>query len=126
MKWVISVFLLVPFIATVLLRIILHKIGMTKRQATTYAIDFTTFVLIFTIPILIQSIWGVSVIFIFIMSLVVIAITLTYFEWRSAKEIKIPVLLKKIWRIYFIILACSYFVVLLVGFIYWMYTYMTR
>ena len=123
MKYLLAVFLLFPFFFTIISLFLLKKIGFSQSKALRYATDLTTPILFIALPIIVKSIWGWSIGAILLGVLLVIAIVLTYIEWRSQKEIDIPLLLKKIWRAYFLLLSVMYIVLMVVGIVYWIINY---
>ena len=75
----------------------------------------TTFILFFSVPLVIHSIWEVSLFLLIIIVALLIALGFTYVDWRTKKEIDVPVLFKKIWRVYFILLSVMYLGTWLIG-----------
>ena len=88
---------------------------MKKKYAFGFGADVTTFILFFSVPLAIHSIWGTSLFLPVIIIALLIALGFTYVDWRTKKEIEVPVLLKKIWRVYFILLSVMYLVTWLIG-----------
>lgn len=107
--------LICPLIALILTYIICRRMRIKKMYAVGFAADVTTFVLFFSVPLAFKSIWGMSFSLYIIIIALLIAITLTYIDWRTKKEIDVPLLLKKIWRIYFILLSILYISAWLIG-----------
>ena len=79
-----------------------------KMYAIGFAADVTTFILFFSVPLAFKSIWGTSFSLHIVIIALLIALGLTFLDWRTKKEIDVPLLLKKIWRIYFILLSVLY------------------
>ena len=75
----------------------------------------TTFILFFSVPLAIHSVWGEFLFLPIIIVALLIALAFTYVDWRTKKEIDVPVLLKKIWRVYFIVLSIMYLGTWLIG-----------
>ncbi len=123
MKYLLAIFLLFPFIFTMISLFILKKIGFSKSKAFGLAVDLTTPFLVITLPIIAKTIWGWSVSAILLGVLLIVAIIYTFIEWRVQKEIEIPLLLKKIWRTYFLLLSILYIVFMIAGFVYWIVNY---
>ena len=123
MKYIIAIFLIVPFFFTCISFLVLKKMKFTKSTATGLAADVTTPLLIISIPIIFHAIWAKNIIIYLIGILLIIAIIFTYIAWRTTKEIDIPVLLRKIWRAYFLLLSLAYIALMIVGLIYWMVRY---
>lgn len=84
-------------------------------HAVGFAADVTTFILFFSVPLALKSIWEISFSMYIIILALLIALGLTFIDWRTKKEIDVPLLLKKIWRIYFILLSILYISAWLIG-----------
>ncbi|MGM9951489.1 MAG: DUF3397 domain-containing protein [Lysinibacillus sp.] len=107
--------LMCPLIALVLTYIICRKMRMKKMYAIGFAADVTTFILFFSVPLAFKSIWGTSFSLYIVIVALLIALVLTFQDWRTKKEIDVPILLKKIWRIYFILLSILYICSWMIG-----------
>lgn len=118
MKYIIALFLFVPFIFTIISFIIFAKLKVNKGKALGYAADLTTPLFMITIPIVVNTVWDIHITFYFICALLIIGIIVTFIEWRTKKEIEIPLCLRKIWRIYFLLLSVMYMLVMIIGLIY--------
>ena len=94
---------------------ICRKLRIKKTYAFGFGADVTTFILFFSVPLAIHSIWGASLFLPIIIIALLIALGFTYVDWRTKKEIDVPVLLKKIWRVYFILLSVLYLGTWLIG-----------
>lgn len=118
------IFMILPFIFTALLYIVLKQIGFSQVKSFRLASDFTTPILLFSVPIIFKSIWGFSITYSMFVILILAGIILTYLEWRTKKEIEILILLKKIWRTVFLILAMMYIIIMFIGLITWTIHYL--
>ena len=118
MKYVLALLIFFPFIMTFVSFVILKFFGMKKKQRARLAADLTTPFLIISIPLIFQAVWDIPFLLIFIALLMILAIVITYKEWRKVKEIQIPKLLKRIWRAYFLGGSAAYIVLLIVGILY--------
>ena len=107
--------LICPLIALVLTYIICRKMRIKKMYAIGFAADVTTFILFFSVPLAFKSIWGTSFSLHIVIIALLIALGLTFLDWRTKKEIDVPLLLKKIWRIYFILLSVLYISAWIIG-----------
>ena len=110
-----GVILLCPLIVLLLTFMICRKLRIKKTYAFGFGADVTTFVLFFSVPLAIHSVWGASLFLPIIIVALLIALGFTYVDWRTKKEINVPVLLKKIWRVYFILLSVLYLSTWLIG-----------
>ena len=110
-----GVILLCPLIVLLLTFMICRKLRIKKTYAFGFGADVTTFILFFSVPLAIHSIWEVSLFLLIIIVALLIALGFTYVDWRTKKEIDVPVLFKKIWRVYFILLSVMYLGTWLIG-----------
>ena len=116
-QYLVSAIICFPIILFFITYAIFHKRKKSVAKSFGYAADATTFILLFSVPLSISSLWGMKYyVLVFVIELV-IAIIFTYQDWRTKKEIEILPLLKKIWRSYFIILTIAYIVIWVVGLI---------
>lgn len=126
MKYILAFLSLFPFIVTIISFFILKKTKMNPKKILGYSADITTPFLMVAVPTIVYAIWEVTIVVWFIAFLLLIAIVLTYKEWRTTKEIKVPILMKKIWRFYFLLLMFVYILLMVVGLIYWIVRYMNK
>lgn len=115
-QYFISIMILLPLIPFVI-TFILSKRRREVSKAFGKAADVTTFFLLFSIPLMVEGIWTISIVWIMLVILILIGILFTFIDWRTKKEIEIFPLLKKIWRIYFILLSFSFILIWIVGLI---------
>lgn len=116
-QYLVSAIICFPIILFFITYAIFRKRKKSDAKSFGYAADATTFILLFSVPLSISSLWGMKYyVLVFVIELV-IAIIFTYQDWRTKKEIEILPLLKKIWRSYFIILTIAYIVIWVVGLI---------
>lgn len=115
LQFMLATLIIFPIIAFILTLLICRKLKFSKHKVIGFAADVTTFILLFSVPIAIRSLWGLSIWIPMLVVLLMIAIIITYTDWRTKKEIEVQPLLKKIWRVYFLLLSIAYFVVWVVG-----------
>ncbi|WP_225230073.1 DUF3397 family protein [Ureibacillus galli] len=116
-QYIVSTIIFFPIILFFITYVIWRKRKKTNIQSIGTAADVTTFVLFFSVPLSIASLWGENYSGIVFIVAIFIAIIFTYIDWRTKKEIKILSLFKKIWRLFFILLTISYIVIWFVGLI---------
>jgi len=87
----------------------------SKARAFGMASDQTTLWLFFSVPLAIAGVWNIHVGIVIIMVAIIIAMILTYIEWRTKKEIEVRSLLRKVWRVYFLMLTITYGAVWIIG-----------
>jgi len=91
--------------------IISRKVNGKSAKAFGHAADVTTFLLFFTVPIAIQSVFQLETRGSLVGIALIISVILTFHDWKSKKEIEILPLIKKIWRFLFLVLTLTYFAV---------------
>lgn len=79
------------------------------------ASDITTFILLFTIPLMIKGVWAFNFSWMMFVVLILIGIVFTYKDWKVKKELEVIPLLKKIWRMYFVFLSFLYILIWIIG-----------
>lgn len=121
--YVISFIILFPIILFAGIYFICRKGKLRKVKSFGLASDATTFVLFFSVPLFINSLWNVKIGVYVISIAILIAIIFTYIDWKTKKEIEILPLLKKIWRVLFLILMILYILIWIVGIFYKIVTY---
>lgn len=114
----VSVILFCPLLGLLLLFLLGRKMKLSSGRAFGYAADITTVILFFTVPLAIYSVWQVNVFIWLAIIAAIVAMIITYIDWRTKKEIEVPPLLRRIWRFYFISLVILYIVILSVGLVY--------
>ena len=124
LKVISSIIICCPLLVLASSFIIFRKIKMKRSLAFGLAADITTFILFLSVPLILYSIWEVTMFTVFIMFALVIAIVYTYIEWKKTKEIIVSSLLKKLWRIYFLVLVNCYVLFLIIGIIIYIVRYM--
>jgi hypothetical protein len=121
MNGVISSFLgtiiLFPFIVTIVILIVMRKMGKAPVKVIGLAADLTTPFLFLAIYVISYTLFdnggGVYIAAVAI----TIAILLAFIERSKAKEFRILRLLRKIWRFYFLVLLAVYILLLTLGII---------
>ncbi|HSI66780.1 MAG TPA: DUF3397 family protein [Planococcus sp. (in: firmicutes)] len=113
LQTVATIFIFAPFIA--FFGIILLTRRKLKRKSIGLAADLTTFLLLFSVPVSIETVWGYSIAGILYSLAVLLAILLLIIEWKSSKEIEVLKYIQKTWRIYFLVFCTAYVMVWLSG-----------
>ena len=116
-QYLMSTIICFPIILFLITYALCYKRKKSAVKCFGYSADATTFILLFSVPLSIRSLWGMNYYSIVFFIEIAIAIIITYIDWRTKKEIEILPLLKKIWRLYFILLTIAYIVIWIVGLI---------
>lgn len=95
LAFLIAIIIICPLIALIITYFICRKLRFSNVKAFGLAADIATLLLFFSVPIAVASIWSVSIVIPLIIIAIFIAITFTYIDWRTKKEIVVPQLLKK-------------------------------
>ena len=114
---ILAIIIFCPLILLAIVYAVAKKLGASSQRAFGYGADSMTLLLFFSLSLAVQAIWNVQVIVYIVLVMMLIAIVISYKEWRTKKEIEIGFVFRKLWRISFLVLTCSYIGVLLVGLI---------
>ncbi len=121
--YLISFIILFPILLLIVIYLICRKRQLSEVKSFGFAADATTFVLFFSVPLFISSLWNVNVSVFVICIAIIIAMVFTYIDWKRKKEIEILPLMKKIWRFYFILLMIIYILIWIIGMLHKIVTY---
>jgi hypothetical protein len=113
---VLGILILLPVTIFILSFLFFRKL--LKKQVNSsfrLAADITTFVLFFSVTISITTLWGATFSIVTISISLLIAMIMTYIDWRTQKEIEVVPLLRRIWRMQFLYLLIVYNIVWIVG-----------
>jgi len=116
LAYVLGILILLPVAIFILSFLFFRKL--LKKQVNSsfrLAADITTFVLFFSVTISITTLWGATFSIVTISISLLIAMIMTYIDWRTQKEIEVVPLLRRIWRMQFLYLLIVYNIVWIVG-----------
>lgn len=116
LAYVLGILILLPVTIFILSFLFFRKL--LKKQVNSsfrLAADITTFVLFFSVTISITTLWGTTFSIVTISISLLIAMIMTYIDWRTQKEIEVVPLLRRIWRMQFLYLLIVYNIVWIVG-----------
>ncbi|MFO7315495.1 MAG: DUF3397 family protein [Bacilli bacterium] len=116
LAYVLGILILLPVTIFILSFLFFRKL--LKKQVNSsfrLAADITTFVLFFSVTISITTLWGATFSIVTISISLLIAMIMTYIDWRTQKEIEVVPLLRRIWRMQFLYLLIVYNIVWIVG-----------
>ncbi|WP_249869877.1 DUF3397 family protein [Oceanobacillus saliphilus] len=115
--YIISIFITIPFIATILVYLASVKIHNKKLKAVHTAVNWTTAFYVIAVSMLLYLIFERSfiswMIIIFILSISAIII----YQWKTRTEVELGKALKIIWRFSFLLFLLLYVVLVLIGII---------
>ena len=116
------ILLFCPFLVLFISYFLLKRLKMKQVYAVGFSADLTTLLLFCSVPFIIQVTWDYSVNIIVVILAIVLALILTFIEWRTKKEIEVPKLFRKIWRVYFVSLIAIYVVVVIAALVQFLLT----
>ncbi len=115
---ILSFLLVFPIFIFIVVFFVSRKLTKKTTKAFGHAADLTTMMLFFAVPIAIQSLFQIEIVGFLVGMALIISVILTFFEWKSQKEIELIPLIRKIWRFLFLILSVTYFIVWCLGFVF--------
>jgi hypothetical protein len=115
---ILSFLLVFPIVIFIVVFFVSRKLTRKTTKAFGHAADLTTMMLFFAVPVAIQSLFQIEIVGFLVGMALIISVILTFFEWKSQKEIELIPLIRKIWRFLFLILSVTYFIVWCLGFVF--------
>ena len=115
---ILSFLLVFPIVIFMVVFFVSRKLTKKTTKAFGHAADLTTMMLFFAVPVAIQSLFQIEIVGFLVGMALIISVILTFFEWKSQKEIELIPLIRKIWRFLFLILSVTYFIVWCLGFVF--------
>ncbi|WP_082918069.1 DUF3397 domain-containing protein [Oceanobacillus sp. Castelsardo] len=115
--YLLSFFIMVPIIATVIVYIIVLKLSRSSKKAVHIAVNWSTIFYIISTIILIQYLFNTSITgFILIFMLFVLAVIIFY-QWKANVDIEIKKAFKILWKICFLLFFILYVTFSIIGII---------
>ncbi len=108
-----AVFIFAPFLAFIILVLLSRK--KLKRKSIGFSADLTTFLLFLSVPVSVEALWGLEIMFAVLIIAILIAIMTLTLEWKREKEIEVLKYIRKTWRLYFLLLSICYIFIWLLG-----------
>lgn len=122
---ILSFFILFPVLIYILVfsisKYILHK----RKKSIGIAADVTTLFLYLSVSLVYSIVFSGNIGFLLVVGSILIATIITYFDWRSKKEIEVIPLIRKIWRLFFLLLCVFYGFLWLIGVIRYVLLYIS-
>lgn len=115
---ILSFLLVFPIVIFIMVFFVSRKLTKKTTKAFGHAADLTTMMLFLAVPVAIQSLFQIEIVGFLVGMALIISVILTFFEWKSQKEIELIPLIRKIWRFLFLILSVTYFIVWCLGFVF--------
>ena len=115
---ILSFLLVFPIVIFIVVFFVSRKLTKKTTKAFGHAADLTTMMLFFAVPVAIQSLFQIETVGFMVGMALIISVILTFFEWKSQKEIELIPLIRKIWRFLFLVLSITYLIVWCLGFVF--------
>jgi hypothetical protein len=110
-----AIFTLVPFLGYFATFIITKQISRNHRKAVDTAVNFTTFLLFFSVHFIIIAIWNKSLLGILLLVLLIGTGILSIIHWKVKEEIVFRNVIKGGWRLSFLVFSTAYVFLLFYG-----------
>jgi hypothetical protein len=101
--YLLSFFITVPIVATVILYIIVLKIRRSSKKAVHQAVNWSTIFYIFSVLILVQYLFNISVTGLILVFMLLVLAILIFYQWKTNIDIEIKKALKILWKICFLL-----------------------
>ncbi|WP_062105169.1 DUF3397 domain-containing protein [Bacillus niameyensis] len=110
-----AVFIIAPALFYILIFLVVKKTSGNQRKARGYAINLTTFILIFSVHYLILAIWSKSLIGLILLIMLSVGILFVLTYWKKRGEIIYPNVLVGYWRLTFLLFSVCYICLFIYG-----------
>jgi hypothetical protein len=111
----VAVFVTVPLIGYLVIFILSKQLTKNHRRSVQRAIDFSTFLLIFSVHFLILTIWEKSFLWLILIILLIHAFIIVFLHWKYREEIDFSLVFKGYWRMNFFLFFFAYVVLIFLG-----------
>lgn len=99
---VLATIITIPLLGFIIFFMILRSTMEKKRKAFQFAVDITTFFLIFSVNYLGQVIFHVSFVSYILIFIILITIIFLFLQWKVNEEIQFTKVIKGVWRCNFL------------------------
>ncbi len=123
--WILATFITLPILFFYLVYFVTVKMNKNKKRAFRLAVDLSTIFFILATNFIIKEIWDVSLFWVIIVVMLMIAIVFTIIHWKLAEDILLSKMLRGIWRFHFLLFFALYIILSLYGLIFKIYQYTT-
>ncbi|WP_018921353.1 DUF3397 domain-containing protein [Salsuginibacillus kocurii] len=119
--FILATLLTVPLLLFYFIYIISVKIHKQKKRALLHAADGSTIFFMGAVYVLVSAIWNYSLLWLFVLLLLVVASLFTWVHWKKYEEISLRHMLMGVWRFQFLLFFSAYVLLSFVGLgYYWM------
>lgn len=114
---IIATFVTIPLFGYIIVFVISKLLTKNHRKSVKIAIDITTLLLVISDYYFIKAIWGVSLFWLILLIMVMIAIAFVVAHWKINHEIHFIKVFKGFWRFNFLFFGFIYILLLIYGLI---------
>jgi hypothetical protein len=116
-SWLVATFITIPILGYIVFFVISKQITKNHRKAVQASIDLSTILFICSVHYLIKAIWGLSLIWVIILTMLIMAIIVVLVHYKVKEEIVLDKIFKGFWRVNFLLFFCAYLLLVLYGMI---------
>ena len=114
---IIATFVTIPLLGYIIVFVISKLLTKNHRKSVKIAIDVTTLLFVISDYYFIKAIWGVSLFWLILLIMMIIAITFVLAHWKINHEIQFIKVFKGFWRFNFLFFGFIYILLLIYGLI---------
>ncbi|WP_338469918.1 DUF3397 domain-containing protein [Niallia sp. XMNu-256] len=114
---IIATFVTIPLIGYIIVFVISKVITKNHRKSVKIAIDVTTLLFVIAVHYFITAIWGLSLFWVILLFMILVAIVFVFVHWRLKHEIVLVKVFKGFWRFNFLCFGLIYLLLLTYGLI---------
>lgn len=107
----------IPLLGYIIVFVISKLLTKNHRKSVKIAIDVTTLLFVISDYYFIKAIWGVSLFWLILLIMMIIAITFVLAHWKINHEIQFIKVFKGFWRFNFLFFGFIYILLLIYGLI---------
>ncbi|WP_428908749.1 DUF3397 domain-containing protein [Niallia sp. Krafla_26] len=112
---IIATFVTIPLIGYIIVFVISKLITRQHRKSVKIAIDVTTLLLVIAVHYFILAIWDISLFWVILLFMIVVAIVFVFTHWKLKHEIHFAKVFKGVWRFHFLFFGLVYLLLLVYG-----------
>lgn len=104
-----------PVIGWLIFYIIMKLITNDNKKSFFFAVNISTFLLIFSVHFIAKEIWGQSFLGIILAVLIGIAMVFVFLHWKFRQEIQFRRVMRGFWRFSFLLFFSAYIILVIAG-----------
>jgi hypothetical protein len=114
---IIATFVTIPLLGYIIVFVISKLLTKNHRKSVKIAIDITTLLFVISDYYFIKAIWGISLFWLILLTMMLIAIVIVFAHWKINHEIHFIKVFKGFWRFNFLFFGFIYILLLIYGLI---------